>query len=88
MFEVKTGYRSIAFTKDSVYMITVVSGFWAQAECQIHVAGSCGHPLKWYFNDPYVASFFGARNSPYPNRFGAPLPAEVWYEPFDCNVDG
>jgi hypothetical protein len=88
LYEVKTGYRSIAFAKDSVYMNTVAMGFWAQAERQIHVAGSCGHPLKWYFNDPYAASFFGARNSPYPNRFGAPLPAEVWYEPFDCNVDG
>ena len=88
LYEVKTGYRGVVFSKDPIYQNSIASAFWMQAERQMHVAGSCRHKLKWYFNDPYAASFFGAKNAPYPQYFHAPMPVEVWYEPFDCDVDG
>jgi hypothetical protein len=87
LYEVKTGYRWLVFMGDPVRQNEVITRFWAQAVRQLLVAESCGHILKWYFNDPYVASFFGAVNSPYPNYFQAPLPVPVWYEPFNCDVD-
>ena len=88
LYEVKTGYRGVVFSKDPIYQNSIASAFWMQAERQMHVASSCRHKLKWYFNDPYAASFFGAKNAPYPQYFHAPMPVEVWYEPFDCDVDG
>lgn len=87
LYEVKTGYRWLVFMGDPVRVNEVAARFWAQAVEQMLVAEECGHTLRWYFNDPYVASFFGAENAPYPQYFQAPLPVPVWYEPYDCNVD-
>ncbi len=87
LFEVKTGYRWLPFMRDEKRKNEIITRFWLQAVNQLMVAGSCGHPLKWYFNDPYAASFFGAVNSPFPKYFGAPLPVEVWYVPYACDQD-
>jgi|GEM_PF-4177101 len=87
LFEVKTGYRWLVFMGDPVRVNDIAARFWLQAVEQSLVAEECGHSLTWYFNDPYVASFFGAENAPYPEYFQAPLPVRVRYEPFDCNVD-
>ncbi len=87
LYEVKTGYRWIAFMSDGPRKTEIITRFWTQAISQIIVAASCGHPLMWYFNDPYAASFFGAENSPYPNYFQIHLPVRVWYVPFNCKED-
>ena len=87
LYEVKTGYRWLPFMSDPVRMNEIVSRFWGQAVMQLLVAAECGHPLKWYFNDPYVASFFGAENSPFPEYFRAPMPVPVWYSPYNCDLD-
>lgn len=85
LYEVKTGYRWMVFSPDR--QDEIAARFWAQATEQLLVAEECGHPLTWYFNDPYVASFFGAENSPYPAYFTVPMPVPVWYRPFNCDVD-
>jgi len=87
LYEVKTGYRWLVFMGDPVRVNDIAARFWTQAAEQMLVAEECGHSLTWYFNDPYVASFFGAENAPYPEYFQAPLLVRVRYEPFDCNVD-
>lgn len=87
LYEVKTGYRWLVFMGDPVRVNDIAARFWMQAVEQLMVAEECGHSLTWYFNDPYVASFFGAENSPYPEYFQAPLPVRVRYEPFNCDVD-
>lgn len=87
LYEVKTGYRWLVFGGDPVRQNEVISRFWMQAVTQMLVADTCGLRLKWCFNDPYVASFFGAVNAPHPQYFQAPLPVEVWYVPYNCNVD-
>jgi hypothetical protein len=88
LYEVKTGYGQVARPNDPVTLNDIARRFWMQAERQVHVADSCGHKLKWYFNNPSAASVFGARNSPHLEYNSAPLPVEVWYEPFDCDLDG
>src|SRR5262245_14210711 len=87
LYEVKTGYRWLVFSTNPVRRNEIVTRFWGQAVKQMLVAWECGHPLKWYFNDPYVASFFGAENAPYPDYFEVPLPVSVWYVPYNCDVD-
>ena len=87
LYEVKTGYRWLVFMGDPVRVNDIAARFWTQAAEQMLVAEECGQSLTWYFNDPYVASFFGAENAPYPEYFQAPLLVRVRYEPFDCNVD-
>jgi hypothetical protein len=87
VYEVKTGYRWLAFTPNDAARQATVTRFYAQAVNQMIVAERCGHPLAWYFNDPIAASFFGAENAPNPEYEQAPLPVPVWYVPFPCPDD-
>lgn len=87
LYEVKTGYRWMVFMGSNEARAEIIQRFWTQATEQLIIADRCGHELRWYFNDPYVASFFGAENSPYPDYFEAALPVSVWYVPFNCDQD-
>ncbi|MDY6979977.1 MAG: DUF4157 domain-containing protein [Pseudomonadota bacterium] len=87
LYEVKTGYRWLAFTSSESIKQSTIYRFYAQAANQLVVSARCEHSLDWYFNDPYAASFFGAENSPHPDYFEAPMPVPVWYAPYDCNQD-
>lgn len=87
LYEVKTGYRWMAFMSNPTMQQATITRFYTQAATQREVAARCGHPLTWYFNDPYAASFFDAENAPYPEYLGVPMPIMVWYRPFDCSVD-
>ena len=87
LYEVKTGYRWMVFMGSNEARAEIIQRFYNQATEQLIIAARCGHPLLWYFNDPYVASFFGAENAPYPEYLEAPMPVPVWYVPFDCDQD-
>ena len=87
LYEVKTGYRWMVFMGSNEARVEIIQRFYNQATEQLIIAARCGHPLLWYFNDPYVASFFGAENAPYPEYLEAPMPVPVWYVPFNCDQD-
>lgn len=87
LYEVKTGYRWMVFVGSNEARAEIIQRFYRQATEQLLIAERCGHPLNWYFNDPYVASFFGAENAPYPDYFEVGLPVPVWYVPFNCDQD-
>ncbi len=87
LYEVKTGYRWLVFMASNEARKRIIQRFYNQAIEQMLVAERCGHPLAWYFNDPYVASYFGAENAPFPEYFSVDLPVPVYYVPFDCDAD-
>ncbi len=87
LYEVKTGYRWVAFTPRAIQTQGVAARFYVQAANQMIVAERCGHELSWYFNDPYAASAFGAENAPYPDYELVPMPVPVWHVPYDCDGD-
>lgn len=87
LYEVKTGYRWLAFDSNTTRKAATVARFYGQAVNQHIVAERCGHTLSWHFNDAYAASYFFAKNAPHPAHREVPMLVDVWYHPFDCPQD-
>ena len=75
LYEVKTGYRRVAFWTGIVAQRTE-ERFVDQSERQLEVAEKCHRSLDWYFNDEGAAAHFDSL-----------IRAPVHYVPFDCDKD-